>query len=67
MVGYLKETLMTIEQPEHREPDPVVGRERMFRRGGPQRWIRVVVEVAGDGDRLVTAFPQSNDPAGPRS
>jgi len=45
-----------------REPDPRVGRERYFGRGGPLRWIRVVTELHGDVDRVVTAFPQSNDP-----
>jgi hypothetical protein len=38
------------------------GRERYFHRGGPLRWIRVVTELAGNVDRVVTAFPQSNDP-----
>jgi len=62
MVGYLEQTMKTIEAPEHREPDIALGRERYFRRGGPQRWIRVVVEFAGATDQLVTAFPQRNDP-----
>jgi hypothetical protein len=64
MVGYLEETVKTIEHPEHREPDVAPGRERYFRRCGPQRWIRAVVEFAGETDRLVTAFPQANDPPG---
>jgi hypothetical protein len=64
MLGYLQETVDTIESPDHREPDQAPGRERYFRRGGPQRWIRVVIEFAGETDRLVTAFPQSNDPSG---
>jgi hypothetical protein len=40
------------------------GRERLFRRGGSQAWLRVVVEFAGARDRVITAFPQSNDPEG---
>jgi hypothetical protein len=56
--------MATVADPEHREPDPRPGRERYFRRGGPERWIRVVVEFAGQRDRIVTAFPQSNDPTG---
>ena len=64
MLEYLEEVVMTIERPEHREPDPAAGRERFFRRGGPERWLRVVVEASGPTDRLITAFPQSNDPAG---
>jgi hypothetical protein len=54
----------TLRSPDHREPDPRVGRERFFRRGGPETWVRVVVEFKGSFDRVVTAFPQSNDPEG---
>jgi hypothetical protein len=62
IVSFPEEILLTIEQPSHREPDPIPGRERLFRRGGPQAWIRVVVEFRGDLDRVVTAFPQRVDP-----
>jgi hypothetical protein len=63
MSEYLAETMSAIEMPDHREPDPPrAGRERYFRRGGPLAWIRVITELAGDADRVVTAFPQSNDP-----
>jgi hypothetical protein len=62
MSEYLVETMAVIEKPDHREPDPRAGRERYFGRGGPLDWIRVVTELAGDADRVVTAFPQSNDP-----
>jgi len=63
MSEYLAETMSTIEMPDHREPDPLrAGRERYFRRGGPLAWIRVVTELTGSADRVVTAFPQSNDP-----
>jgi len=62
MSGHLAETLRAIGTPDHREPDPRAGRERYFARGGPLRWIRVVTELHGSVDRLVTAFPQSNDP-----
>jgi hypothetical protein len=62
MSEYLAETMVAIEAPDHREPDPQAGRERYFHRGGPLRWIRVVAELSGDVDRVVTAFPQSNDP-----
>jgi hypothetical protein len=52
-----------VEHADHREPDARVGRERYFRRGGPLRWLRVVTELTDAGtDRVVTAFPQSNDP-----
>jgi hypothetical protein len=62
MSDHLPETMAAIETPEHREPDPRPERERFFRRGGPLRWIRVVAQFAGDADRVVTAFPQSDDP-----
>jgi len=54
--------MKTLEDPDHREPDVRVGRERFFRRGGPEGWVRVVVELAGPFDKVVTAFPQSNRP-----
>jgi hypothetical protein len=62
MEEHVEAVIETIGQPEHREPDPRVGRERYFRRGGPERWIRVVVELDGPIDRVVTAFPQTNPP-----
>jgi hypothetical protein len=51
-----------IEEPDHREPDVRIGRERFFRRGGPESWIRVVTEISGPFDKIVTAFPQANRP-----
>jgi len=62
MGDYLAETMSAISSPDGREPDLRAGRERYFRRGGPLRWIRVVTELSGPVDRIVTAFPQSNDP-----
>ena len=62
LVDSLGDVLLTIEDPIYREADPVPGRERLFRRGGPDGWIRVVVEFAGDFDHVVTAFPQTADP-----
>jgi hypothetical protein len=62
MKDYLAETMSAISSPDGREPDLRAGRERYFRRGGPLRWIRVVTELSGAVDRVVTAFPQSNDP-----
>lgn len=58
----LGEVMGSIETPVHREPDPRVGRERYFGYGGPQGWLRVVTEFAGAMDRVITAFPQCNDP-----
>jgi hypothetical protein len=62
MKEHLEAMMEVVEDPEHREPDQRVGRERFFRRVGPEAWMRVVVENAGPIDRLVTAFPQSNPP-----
>ncbi len=62
MRDYLADTMFAISSPDGREPDLRAGRERYFRRGGPLRWIRVVTELSGTVDRIVTAFPQSNDP-----
>ena len=61
---HLDDVIETIEQPELREDDPRPGRVRSFRRCGPERWIRVVLEFAGDVDVVVTTFPQTNDPSG---
>ncbi|MCW3018366.1 MAG: hypothetical protein JWN10_674 [Solirubrobacterales bacterium] len=62
MKDYLAEIMAAITAPDDREPDARAGRERYFRRGGPLRWIRVVTQLSGTADRVVTAFPQSNDP-----
>jgi hypothetical protein len=62
MSDYLAETVAAISAPDAREPDVRLGRERYFRRGGPLRWIRVVTQLSDSADRVVTAFPQSNDP-----
>ncbi len=59
---HLDTVVETLRQPEHREPDSRVGRERFFRRGGPEGWMRVVVQTDGLIDRVVTAFPQVNPP-----
>ena len=63
MSGHLADTIAAIRAPDHREPDPRAGRERYFGRGGPLRWIRVVTELHGDVDLLVTAFPPVQRPA----
>lgn len=62
MSDHLDDLLSVVEEPDHREPDPRIDRERFYRRGGPEAWVRVVVEMAGPIDRIVTAFPQANPP-----
>lgn len=63
MTEHLDDVMSAIDSPDHREPDPRAGRQRYFRRGGPMAWVRVITEFVGDEDRIVTAFPQSNDPS----
>lgn len=58
---------LAIAKPDLQEPDPHPGRERYWLRAPsrfPFRWVRAVVQFAGDTDTLVTAFGQDNDPAG---
>jgi len=62
MEEHLEAVMEVAEDPEHREPDQLIGRERFFRRVGPEAWMRVVIEIAGPIDRVVTAFPQGNPP-----
>jgi hypothetical protein len=62
MSDYLAEAMAAITALDAREPDIPAGRGRYFHRGGPLRWIRIVTELSGSQDRVVTAFPQSNDP-----
>lgn len=68
VVSERQDTLLAaIRQPDLQEPDPHPGRERYWlrcRAPFPFRWMRVVVEFAGDADRFVTAFGQDNDPEG---
>jgi hypothetical protein len=59
MAGHLDAILQTVSDPDHRESDVLAGRERMFRRGGPERWMRVVI----DTEQIITALAQSNEPA----
>ena len=62
MADLLLDIVLTIEHPHYAEPDIQPGRKRLFRRGGPDGWIRVVLEFRGDFDLVVTAFPQAVDP-----
>ena len=59
--------MAAITAPDAREPDVRAGRERYFHRGRPLRWIRVVTELSGSRDRVVTASDSSgfvHDPDG---
>lgn len=61
MADLLTDVLATIEDPDIRARP---GRSRSFRRCGPERWLRVVLEFRGERDTVVMAFPQANDPDG---
>jgi hypothetical protein len=62
MAQSLLDIVLTIEHPHYSQPDVQPGRERLFRRAGSDRWIRVVLEFHGDFDVVVTAFSQAVDP-----
>lgn len=64
MADHLDAMIDTVESPELQQDDSRPGRVRFFRRCGPERWLRVIVEFSGETDAIVTAFPQTNDPAG---
>lgn len=55
-------TMRAVTAPMLVEPDPRPGRERSYGQGGPLGWIRVVTMLHGSSERVVTAFPQVNDP-----
>jgi hypothetical protein len=55
--------LDVVRSPDHREDDPIAGRERFWRRNvGPSRWLRVVVDFAVQPAVIVTAFADRVDP-----
>ena len=58
----MSDVVDSIRRPDVRTADPRPGRYRCFRRCGPERWLRVVVQFHGEIDVIVTAFPQINDP-----
>jgi hypothetical protein len=57
--------LGVVENPDHREADRRVGRERFYRRDlDPRRWLRVVVDFNDVPGWVVTAFIQDHPPRG---
>lgn len=65
MVGHQTAVLTTVNQPEHRRPDPRPGRVRYYRQGvGPSRWCLAVIDATQDPARVVTAFGTRRDPEG---
>lgn len=64
MSGEREALLRAIEAPDLRAPDARPGRERYFLRGGPSRWILVIVDLADEEAFVVTAFAERRDPPG---
>ncbi len=57
--------LGVVAGPDHREDDPIPGRERFYRRDlDHRRWLRVVVDFNEAPGWVVTAMVQRNPPAG---
>lgn len=55
--------LGVVANPDHREVDPIPGRERFYRRDlDPRRWLRVVVDFNDVPGWVVTAMVQRNPP-----
>jgi hypothetical protein len=63
MIALVGAILDTVERPDHRDDDPVPGRERFYRRDlDPRRWLRVVVDFNDTPAFVVTAFVQDQEP-----
>ena len=56
--------LEIVAAPDRRVPGREAGEEWFYghNRGGPSRWIKVVVHYEGGCGRLVTAFPRRSFP-----
>ncbi|MBV9820365.1 MAG: DUF4258 domain-containing protein [Solirubrobacterales bacterium] len=65
LLDELDAILEAVARPDVREPDPLPGRERFYRRhvGDRVRWLRVVVDFNEDPAVVVTAFVQRKHPA----
>ena len=66
LLDHLELILGAVEAPDHREDDPLPGRERFYRQNvlQPGRWLRVVVDFSDDPGWIVTVLVQDNDPRG---
>lgn len=63
-LNHLDLVLETVARPDHRDLDPIPGRERFYRSNvlGPRRWLRVVVDFSETPGRIVTVLVQYEDP-----
>lgn len=65
LLDHVDAILAAVARPDHREDDPVPGRERFYRRDlDPRRWLRVVVDFNDTPAWVVTALVQQNPPRG---
>jgi len=57
--------LAAVAGPDHREADPIAGRERFYKQRVTDkvRWLRVVVDFNKRPGLVVTAFIQRKNPA----
>lgn len=64
LLDHVDAILDAVGSPDHREDDPLPGRERFYREGFPEsgRWLRVVVDFNDEPAWVVTALDQASDP-----
>ncbi len=63
MLAHVTAILDAVAHPDVREEDPLVSRERYYRRDlDPLRWLRVVVDFSELPAFVVTAFVQDHEP-----
>lgn len=64
LLDHVEAILAVVNRPDHREDDPLPGRERFYGADFPisGRWLRVVVDFNDSPAWVVTALDQSNDP-----
>jgi hypothetical protein len=62
-LDHLDAVLATVADPDFREPDPIIDRERFYRQSlDRRRWLRVVVDFGDIPAWIVTALIQPYDP-----
>lgn len=66
LLGQVEAILATVASPDFREPDPIPGRERFYRRdfGEVGRWLIVIVDFTDQPGWIVTVFVSNHDPRG---
>jgi hypothetical protein len=64
LLDHVDAVIGVIERPDHRDEDPIPGRERFYRANflEPGRWLRVVVDFNEQPGWVVTEVDQWNDP-----